>query len=49
MFPKNVLRGMCNRQFLKRLVVTLKMQSKVEHWTRIAFLLDFLTSTQART
>ena len=46
--PKKLLWRMCKCKFLKQSesVVAQKVQSKVEHLTSIAFLLDFLTSTR---
>ena len=40
MVTKNVLWRMCKWQFLNLSVVALKVQSKVEHLTRVTFLLD---------
>ena len=44
MFPNNFATGNVQSAILET-VVTLKVQSKVEHFTRIAYILDFLTST----
>ena len=46
MFPKNFATGNVQSAILET-VVTLKVQSKVEHLTRIAYILDFLTSTRS--
>ena len=46
MFPKKFAAGNVQSDILET-VVTLKVQAKVEHLTRIAYLLDFLTSTRS--
>ena len=45
MFPKNFATGNVQSAILET-VVTLKVQSKVEHLTRIAYQLDFLIQNQ---
>ena len=46
MFPKIFATGNVQSAILET-VVTLKVQSKVEHLTRIAYILDFLTSNRS--
>ena len=46
MFPKNFATGNVQSEILET-VVTLKVQSKVEHLTRIAYIIDILTSNRS--